>query len=195
MPRRQYSLIPQEFFGDEFAPMIRQMQRAMRSALQDVWEPVGFSSIRPREFQPEVSVSEDEREICVQAELPGLSESDVEVTYEPGYLILKGEKKEEEKRELKERGVRYSEWRYGSFERRIPLRAEVQESQIQANFDRGVLTVSLPKTEQARLQARRIQVKPGAPQQLEQSVGRGKGEAPSEGRKRGEAPSEQPSAH
>ncbi|MEY4668984.1 MAG: hypothetical protein RL518_1683 [Pseudomonadota bacterium] len=185
MPRRQYSLIPQEFFSDDFSPVIRQMQRAINSALQDVWEPIGSPALRQREFQPEVSLSEDEREIRVQAELPGMNESDVEVIYEPGYLILKGEKKEE-KRESKERGVRFSEWRYGSFERRIPLRAEVQENQIQANFDRGVLTVSLPKTEQARQQARRIQVQQGAPQpQLEKPVGRG----------RGETPSEQPAAH
>ena len=76
--------------------------------------------------------------------------------------------------------MHYSEWRYGAFERRIPLRVEVQESQIQASFDRGVLTVVLPKTEQSRQQARRIQVKQGAPQQIEQSAGRGRGESPSQ---------------
>jgi HSP20 family protein len=195
MPRRPYSLFPQEFFGEDFSPFIRQMQRAVNSALQDVWEPVGFASSRQREFQPEVSVSEDEREIRVKAELPGINENDVEVTYEPGFLVLKGEKKEEEQGEQKERGIRYSEWRYGAFERRIPLRAEVQENQIQANFDRGVLTVCLPKTEESRQQARRIQVKPGAPQQLEQSAGRGRGETSAEGRKRGETSSERPAAH
>ena len=185
MARNQYSLIPQELFGDDFSPILRQMRRAINSALQDVWEPMSIATSRHREFQPEVSVSEDEREIRVQAELPGVKENDIEITYEPGFLILKGEKKEEEQRESKERGVRYSEWRYGSFERRIPLRVEVQEGQIQANFDRGVLTVSLPKTEQSRQQARRIQIKQGAPQQLEKPVGKG----------RGETPSEQPSAH
>jgi HSP20 family protein len=185
MPRSEYPLIPQEFFGNEFSPIIRQMRRAINSALQDVWEPVGFSTLRQREFHPEVSVSEDEREIRVQAELPGMKESDIEVTYEPGYLVLKGEKKEEEQRESKIRGTRYSEWRYGAFERRIPLRVDVQENQIQANFDRGILTVSLPKTEQSRLQARRIQIQQGAPRQLEKPVGKG----------RGEAASEQPAAH
>jgi HSP20 family protein len=185
MPRGQYSLIPQELFGGDFSPIIRQMRRAINSALQDVWEPVEVSSFRPREFQPEVSVSDNEREVRVQAELPGIKESDIEVSYEPGFLVLKGEKKEEEQRESKVQGTRYSEWRYGAFERRIPLRVDVQETQIQANFDRGVLTVVLPKTEQSRQQARRIQVKPGAPQQIEQSAGRG----------RGDAPPEQPAAH
>lgn len=186
MARNEYSLIPQEFFGSDFSPIIRQMRRAINSALQDVWDPIGVQSFRQREFQPEVSVSEDEREIRVQAELPGMKESDIDVTYEPGYLVIKGEKKEEEQRESKVRGTRYSEWRYGAFERRLPLRVDVQDNQIQASFDRGVLTVVLPKTEQSRQQAKRIQVKQGAPQQqLEKPVGKG----------RGETPSEQPSAH
>jgi len=187
MPRNQYSLIPQELFGEDFSPIIRQMRRAINSALQDVWEPMSAFSSGQREFQPEVSVSEDEREIRVQAELPGMKESDIEITYERGVLILKGEKREEEQREQKERGIRYSEWRYGAFERRIPLRVEVQESQIQASFDRGVLTIVCPKTEQSRQQTRRIEVKQGAQpqQQLEKPVGKG----------RGESPSEQPAAH
>lgn len=181
MPRSQLSLLPQGFFGEDFSPMISRMRRAIDSALQDVWEPVGPTAEVSRQFEPRVAVSEDDREIRVQAELPGIKESDIEITYEPGYLILKGEKKSEEQRESKLRGTRYSEWRYGAFERRIPLRVDVQEGQIQANFDRGVLTISLPKTEQSRLQARKIPVKLGAPPQLEQAPVKGRGEAPSEG--------------
>jgi len=182
MSRSQLSLLPQSFFGEDFAPMISRMRRAVDSALQDVWEPVVNTPEATRQFQPRVSVSEDDREIRVQAELPGIKESDIDITYEPGYLILKGEKKEEEQRESKLRGTRYSEWRYGAFERRIPLRVDVQEGQIQANFDRGILTISLPKTEQSRLQARKIPVKLGAPSQLEQPAVKGRGEAPTEGR-------------
>jgi len=180
MPFSQYSLIPEGVFGEDLFPMIRKMRRAIDSALQDVWEPAGVSWEKPQYFQPRISVSEDEREIRVEAELPGLKENEIDVTYEPGYLVLKGERKEEEQRESKIRGTRYSEWRYGAFERRIPLRVEVQEGQIQASFDRGVLTVCLPKTEQVRLQARKIPVKLGAPPQLEQPVMKGRGETPSQ---------------
>ena len=100
-----------------------------------------------------------------------------------GHGILdpaKTKKKEEEQRESKLQGTRYSEWRYGAFERRIPLRVDVQEGQIQASFARGVLTVCLPKTEQVQLQARKIPVKLGAPPQLEPSAIKGR-EAPSQG--------------
>lgn len=150
--------------------MLRSFRRALDSALQDVWD-VSPEAPRmlQREFYPQVSVSEDEKLIRVQAELPGLKESDVEIIYEPGYLVLRGEKKEEERRESPSGLKKFSECRYGSFERRIPLRAEVQENQIQANFDRGVLTISLPKTEEARAQARRIPIKAGAPKELEQA--------------------------
>jgi HSP20 family protein len=170
MLRSQYSLLPQSSFGEDVFPMLRSVRRALDSALQDVWNvsPEMGRSFE-REFSPHVSVSEDEKTIRVQAELPGIKENDVEVTYERGYLILRGEKKEEERRESQSGATKFSECRYGSFERRIPVRAEVQEDQIQANFDRGILTVSLPKTEEARAQARRIQVKPGAPKELEQA--------------------------
>jgi HSP20 family protein len=182
MPRSHYPLLPQGFFGDEFSPLLHRMRRAIDSALQDVWEPIGsLSELPQQQFQPRVSVSEDEREIRVQAELPGMKESDIEITYEPGYLVLKGEKKEEEQRESKARGVRYSEWRYGAFERRVPLRVDVQENQIQANFDRGIVTISLPKTEQSRQQARKIPIKAGSAPQLEQQAQKGRGEGASEG--------------
>ena len=178
----QYSLLPQGFFGEDIAPMIRSFRRAMDSALQDVWEPRWMvPSTREREFYPHVSITEDERQVRVQAELPGLKESDVEVSYEPGALTLRGEKREEERRESASGQTRFSECRYGSFERRIPLRSEIQESQIQANFDRGVLTITLPKTEEARAQARRIQIKAGAAPQLEQPSGRGRAQPSAEG--------------
>jgi HSP20 family protein len=175
----QYSLIPQNIFSEEPFPLLRSMRRAMESALSDVLEP-SESVFSPREFYPRVAVREDERQIQVQAELPGMKESDVEITYEPGYLILKGEKKEEERRESRSGLTSLSECRYGRFERRVPLRVDVEEEQIQANFDRGVLTVSLPKTAEVRAQARKIPIKLGAPPQLEQAAGKGRAQPSSE---------------
>lgn len=170
MLRSQYSLLPQSSFGEDVFPMLRSFRRAFDSALRDVWDvSPELPRVLQREFYPQVSVSEDEKSIRVQAELPGLKESDVEIVYEPGYLILRGEKKEEERRESPSGMTKFSECRYGSFERQIPLRADVQENQIQANFDRGILTISLPKTEEARAQARRIPIKAGAPKELEQA--------------------------
>lgn len=168
MFRREYPLLRSRLFGGEEFPAIpRNFQRAIDSLLQDVWEP----SIPQLAwtFSPQVDVDEDEKQVKIMAELPGLQESDVEITYEPGQLILRGEKKEEERRESARGRGRYEERRYGAFERRIPLRAEIEEGQIQASFDRGVLTVTLPKSAEARAQARKIPIKVG-PVTIEQSA-------------------------
>ena len=147
------------FGGEEMLPIPRSFQRAIDTMLQDMWEP-SVTSVSLA-FSPQVDIDEDEKQVKVMAELPGLQESDVEIVYEPGQLILRGEKKEEQHREYPRGRGRYDERRYGAFERRIPLRAEVEEGQIQANFDRGVLTVVLPKSAEARAQARKIPIKTG----------------------------------
>ncbi len=168
MFRSEYPFRRGRLFGEELLPIPRSFQRAIDNMLQDVWEPNPALSL-VSVFSPQVDVDEDEKQVKVMAELPGLTESDVEIVYEPGQLILRGEKREEEKRESV-RG-RYEERRYGAFERRIPLRAEIEEGQIQANFDKGVLTISLPKSAEARAQARKIPIKTGsATQQLEQGA-------------------------
>lgn len=178
MFRSEYPL-RRRLLGEEPLPIPRSFQRAIDSMLNDFWEPqvLPLSGV----FSPQIDVDEDEKQVRVMAELPGLNENDVEIVYEPGSLILRGEKKEEERRELPRGRGRYEERRYGSFERRIPLRAEVEEGQIQANFDKGVLTITLPKSAEARAQARRIPIRTGAAAgQLEQPA-RGRPSAASEG--------------
>jgi HSP20 family protein len=170
MFRSEYPFRRGKLFGEDLLPIPRSFQRAIDSMLQDVWEPAPMLSAVAA-FSPQIDVDEDEKQVKVIAELPGLTESDVEIVYEPGQLILRGEKREEEKREYPRGRGRYEERRYGAFERRIPLRAEIEEAQIQANFDRGVLTICLPKSAEARAQARKIPIKLGASSpQLEQGA-------------------------
>ena len=99
---------------------------------------------------PAVDLHEDDERLEITAELPGVREEDVDLTVEEGILTLRGQKKSS--REDRENG--YSERRYGSFERRIALPANVDVEKCSADFENGVLTVTLPKTEQSR--ARRI---------------------------------------
>ena len=91
----------------------------------------------------------------VQAELPGVREQDVEVEFADGVLTIRGEKKQE--REDKDRGYYVMERRYGSFLRRIPVPVEIDEERIEARFDHGVLTVTLPKKPET--QPRRITIR------------------------------------
>ncbi|YBV95208.1 Hsp20/alpha crystallin family protein [Phyllobacteriaceae bacterium JZ32] len=103
---------------------------------------------------PNVEVSENEKEIRVIAEMPGLEEKDLEVLLDDGVLTLRGEKKSET--EDKER--QFSERYYGRFERRLPFGREVEEDKVLADFKNGVLTVTLPKTEKAQASAKRIAI-------------------------------------
>ncbi len=89
------------------------------------------------------------------AEVPGLEEKDIEVLLDDGVLTLKGEKRSETEDKEKQFSERY----YGRFERRIPLGTEVKEDQVDATFKNGVLTVTLPKTEKAQSQVKRIAIR------------------------------------
>ncbi len=104
---------------------------------------------------PSVEISDTDKEIKVTAEVPGLEEKDIEVLLNDGVLTLKGEKRSEN--EDKDR--QFTERYYGRFERRIPLGVEVKDDQVDARFKNGVLTVTLPKTEKAQSQVKRIAIK------------------------------------
>lgn len=104
---------------------------------------------------PSVEISDNDKEIKVTAEVPGMDEKDIEVLFDDGVLTLRGEKRSET--EDKER--QFSERTYGRFERRIPLGYEVEENKIDARFKNGVLSVTLPKTVKAQSQAKRIEIK------------------------------------
>lgn len=108
---------------------------------------------------PAVDVSEDEKAYTIAAELPGLEEKDVEVTATSDTLVLKGEKKQE--KEEKNKDYYLSERSYGAFQRSFALPDGVDQSKITASFAKGVLTVTLPKTAEAREQRRKIEVKAG----------------------------------
>lgn len=86
-----------------------------------------------------------------------MDEKDVEVTLADGVLTIRGEKKQED--EEKHRDHYRRERSYGSFRRVLPVPAEVDEAKIEASFRKGVLTVALPKSEEARKKVKRIDVK------------------------------------
>jgi HSP20 family protein len=93
----------------------------------------------------------------VTAELPGLEEKDVEVLFEDGVLILRGEKRAG----TEDRSRTFSERVYGRFERRLVL-GEVDEEGVQARFRNGLLTVTAPKPVQSQMRAKRIPINAGA---------------------------------
>jgi len=106
-------------------------------------------------FSPPVDVREDEKEVTVKAELPGMEEKDIEVNLADNGLTLKGEKKAEKEEKGKDNW--YRETRYGAFQRFIPLPEGLDREKVDARFKNGVLTVTLPRLEAAK--SKKIAVK------------------------------------
>jgi HSP20 family protein len=92
---------------------------------------------------PTIDISENDKEITVLAELPGMTEKDIEVNYLDGVLTIKGEKKEEKKEENK--NFFHKESWHGVFSRSIPLGNHLLWDQASASFKDGKLTINLPK--------------------------------------------------
>jgi HSP20 family protein len=143
---------------EAFDPFLT-LHREMNRLFDDVFR--GFGSLS-RESSPlmegqfgwpRLELSETDKAVTVSAELPGLSEKDVQVEIANGVLSIRGEKKTKRSDGSKFFSERY----YGSFERQIPLEG-VEEDKAEAEFKNGVLTVTLPKSEQSNPNVKRIAI-------------------------------------
>jgi HSP20 family protein len=102
-------------------------------------------------WEPRLDLSETKDALTIKAELPGLEAKDLDVSLSGDLLTIKGEKKQEKEEKDETRHV--VERRYGAFMRVMRLPAAVAGDKIKANFKNGVLTVTLPKTEEAKQKA------------------------------------------
>ncbi len=129
------------------------MGNRMSSFFDDFFE--GFGT-ELEAFSPRMDITENEKEFSVALELPGVSEKDIHLSLEKNCLTIEGEKKEEH--EEKEEGYRHIERSYGSFRRVIPLSTEIDESKVKAAFKKGVLTIKIPKSKEAKKIAKDIPI-------------------------------------
>jgi HSP20 family protein len=106
---------------------------------------------------PVIDMSENDKTYKISAELPGMDSKDIDVSVTGDMLVLKGEKRQE--KEEKDKSYHFSERAYGSFQRAFELPASVDRGKITADFSKGVLTITLPKTAQAQQPAKKIEVK------------------------------------
>jgi HSP20 family protein len=137
-----------------------------------------------QQWAPSVDVSESDKEWCIEAELPGVKKDDIDVQVRDQYLILrarlnadqepqgKGEaqgspqqgdhqKKNGQHEQPQQRQYHQRERRWGYFERVLSLPDNADEEKIACDFDNGVLTVHVPKTEPAQQQGRRVPISAG----------------------------------
>jgi HSP20 family protein len=148
------SLVPSRWTGRRDAEAsgltpFMQLHHEIDRLFDDMWR--GFGSFAPFEARwPAIDMVQADDKLIVRAELPGMSERDVEVSLADGMLIIKGKHQEENKEKL------YSERITGEFERRIALPFQVQDEGVNASFDKGLLTIELRKS--AAAQGKRIPI-------------------------------------
>ena len=122
--------------------------RELASFFENFTEPGGKDQLSAGTFVPPVDVYEDEHNLVVKLEIPGVNENDLDVQVENNTLTVKGERKFE--KEEKEENFHRIERRYGSFVRTFRLPNTIDTDKVEAHYDKGILKVSLAKREEAK---------------------------------------------
>ena len=140
-----------------FETLHREIDQLFEDSDRDFWR----FPFRPGQLSwgaaPAVDIAESDKAYEITAELAGMDEKNIEVKLVNGGLTIKGEKQEE--KEEKEKGYYLHERQFGSFERCFRLPEGVDTDKIEANFKKGVLTVTLPKKPEAQKPQKKIEVK------------------------------------
>jgi HSP20 family protein len=143
----------------EFSILQDRMNRLFRDSYGDSREEALTTSM----FAPAVDVYEDEHNITLKIEVPGIDEKDIDVRIENNTLTVHGERKFE--KEEKEENFRRVERQYGSFTRSFTLPNTVDAEQVQAHYNKGILKVQLAKKAEAK--PKQIKVNFGSEKSLE----------------------------
>ena len=144
----------------ELATLEDRMNRLFRASVHSVGRD---ESLTTSNFAPAVDVYEDEHKDTLKIEVPGIEEKDLDVRVENNALTVTGERKIE--KEEKEENYRRVERQYGSFSRTFTLPQTVDTENVSANYDKGVLKISLPKKAEAK--PKQIKVNVGSEKQIE----------------------------
>jgi HSP20 family protein len=143
----------------EFANLEDRMNRLLRASFHNVGRDESLTS----NFAPAVDVYEDEHKVTLKIEVPGIEEKDIDVRVENNTLTVAGERKIE--KEEKEENYRRVERQYGSFTRTFTLPQTVDTDKVSANYEKGVLNITLPKKAEAK--PKQIKVNAGSEKQIE----------------------------
>ena len=147
----------------EFSTMQDRMNR-MNRLFRESYSPEGpEEALTTTSFAPPVDIYEDEHNVTLKLEVPGIDEKDIDVRVEGNTLTVHGERKIE--KEEKEENFRRVERRYGSFTRSFTLPSSVDPAQVSADYNRGVLKIKLAKKAEAK--PKQIKVNVGSEKTLE----------------------------
>ena len=150
----------------DFSTMQARMNRMNRLFRESYNPEVPDDSLTTTTFAPPVDIYEDEHNITLKLEVPGIDEKDINVSVENSTLTVHGERKIE--KEEKEENFRRVERQYGSFTRSFTLPSSVDPGQVTAHYDKGVLKIKLAKKAEAK--PKQIKVNVGSEKTLEAKV-------------------------
>src|SRR2546422_667329 len=139
------------------------LQDRMNRLLRDSFGSESQEALASTSFAPAVDVYEDEHNVTLKIEVPGIDEKDIDVRIENNVLTVHGERKFE--KEEKEENFRRVERQYGSFTRTFTLPTTVDAEKVSANYDKGILKIVLPKKAEAK--PKQIKVNVGNEKTLE----------------------------
>ena len=151
----------------DFASLQDRVNRVFRESYNGSHD----ESLTTSTFAPAVDVYEDEHQVTLKIEVPGIDEKDIDVRVENNTLTVHGERKIE--KEEKEENYRRVERQYGSFTRTFTLPQTVDAEKVSANYDKGVLKITLPKKAEAK--PKQIRVNVGSEKQGSEKTLEGKG--------------------
>jgi HSP20 family protein len=152
----------------EFATLQDRINRVFRDSYSGAGQDEALTT---SSFAPAVDVYEDEHKVSLKIEVPGIDEKDIDVRVENNTLTVHGERKIE--KEEKEENYRRVERQYGSFTRTFTLPTTVDSENVSANYDKGVLKITLPKKAEAK--PKQIKVNIGSEKQGSEKTLEGKG--------------------
>jgi HSP20 family protein len=130
----------------ELDTLRRQMDRMFEDILSDRSLPV-FST-GDMTWVPAIEMTETETDLTLKAEIPGISAQDLDIQVSEDSVMIVGEHKEEAKTD--EKGYLRSEFHYGQFQRMVALPVSIRNQEAKADFKDGILTLTLPKSEEAQ---------------------------------------------
>jgi HSP20 family protein len=150
----------------ELSSLQTEMNRLFNTAFGDL--PNGGTGGAARRWMPPMDLLETDEHFVLRADLPGMTESDVNIELEDNVLTVSGERKAEH--EDKREGFYRMERAFGSFSRSLTLPKGVDPETVNASFDQGVLEVRIPKPEQRKPRKINISAGEGEPKTLEGSA-------------------------
>jgi len=145
--------------GKEWDPFreLMELQQQTSQLFDSSWEHLPDRLAKEAIWSPSLDVVEDNNNIILKADLPGVKQSDIDISVTGNFLTIKGERKHEEG--AKEKKMHRVERFYGSFQRSLSLPDYADTSKIEATYKDGILEVVIPKTEKAKPRQIKVNVK------------------------------------